>query len=171
MYRINYLGTSSYIVFLVNYIYNFPSLPTQGSSRSGSSSGRPQGPTGGPAGSGRQGGPGSQTDGGPGQRTQLQQQAQSSVSRTGQPGAAGNAGPQQTPGQGQGMGMGMGMGMGPGQAKPGQMGPAGGPMGQARQTGPAGTTPVTMVSIERKTGCKKPYVRNKCSSKEKESKV
>lgn len=41
------------------------------------------------------------------------------------------------------------MGMGQGQAKPGQIGPSGGPMGQARQTGPAGTTPVTMVSIER----------------------
>ncbi|XP_042347519.1 protein bassoon [Plectropomus leopardus] len=116
-----------------------------GSSRSGSGSGRAQGPAGGPTGSGRQGGPGSQTDGAPGQRTQLQQQAQTSAARPGQPGAALTTGPQQQPpAQGQGMGMGMGMGQGQAQAKPGQMGPAGGPMGQARQTGPAGTAPATM---------------------------
>ena len=83
---------------------------------------------------------------GPGQRAQLQQQAQTSAARPGQPGSAATTGPmQQIPTQGQGMGMGMGQG----QVKPGQMGPAGGPMGQARQTGPAGTTPVTMVSILR----------------------
>lgn len=46
------------------------------------------------------------------------------------------------------MGMGMGMGMGQGQAKPGQMGPAGGPMGQARQTGPTGTTTSTIPKID-----------------------
>ncbi|XP_058500018.1 protein bassoon [Solea solea] len=120
-----------------------------GSSRSGSSSSRAQGPAGGPTGSGRQGGPGSQTDGGLGQRAQLQQQAQTSAARTGQPGALATSGPQQqTPTQGQGMGMGMGMGMGQGQPKPGQMGPAGGPMGQTRQTGPVGTTPVTMAKID-----------------------
>ncbi|KAK9515620.1 hypothetical protein VZT92_026249 [Zoarces viviparus] len=119
-----------------------------GSSRSGSSS-RVQGPAGGPTGSGRQGGPGSQTDGAPGQRTQLQQQAQTSAARSGQPGAAVTTGPQQQPPvQGQGMGMGMGMGMGQGQAKPGQMGPASGPMGQARQTGPAGTMPATMAKMD-----------------------
>ncbi|KAM9752321.1 protein bassoon isoform 3-T4 [Menidia menidia] len=115
-----------------------------GSSRS-SSTGRVQGSAGGPVGSGRQGGPGSQTDGAPGQRTQLQQQAQTSASRPGQPGATPATGPQQqTPAQGQGMGMGMGQA----QAKPGQMGPAGGPMGQARQTGPTGTTPPTMTKID-----------------------
>ncbi|KAF3860159.1 hypothetical protein F7725_000414 [Dissostichus mawsoni] len=115
-----------------------------GSSRSGSSS-RGQGSSGGPTGSGRQGGPGLQTDGAPGQRTQLQQQAQTSATRPGQPSAASTMGPQQQlPAQGQGMGM----GMGPGQAKPGQMGPAGGPMGQARQTGPAGTTPANMAKID-----------------------
>ncbi|XP_026188584.1 protein bassoon [Mastacembelus armatus] len=114
-----------------------------GSSRSGSTSVRAQGPTGGPTGSGRQGGPGSQTDGAPGQRTQLQQQAQTSSTRPGQPGAPATTGPQQQPpAQGQGMGMGQS------QAKPGQMGPAGGPMGQARQTGPAGTPPVTMTKID-----------------------
>uniref|UniRef100_A0A672GP87 Bassoon presynaptic cytomatrix protein n=1 Tax=Salarias fasciatus TaxID=181472 RepID=A0A672GP87_SALFA len=105
-----------------------------GSSRSGSSSSRAQGSAGGPAGMGRQGGPGSQTDGAPGQRTQLQQQAQTSAARPGQPGAAVTTGPQQQP-PAQAQGMGMGMGMGQGQAKPGQMGPAGGPMGQARQAG------------------------------------
>ena len=125
---------------LINYCLLFHS----GSSRSGSSSARAQGPAGGPTGSGRQGGPGSQTDGGPGQRAQLQQQAQTSAARPGQPGAVANTGPQQqTPTQGQGMGMGQG------QAKPGQMGPAGGTIGQARQTGPAGSTPVTMVGTER----------------------
>ncbi|XP_067383039.1 protein bassoon [Channa argus] len=114
-----------------------------GSSRSGSS-GRAQGPAGGSVGSGRQGGPGPQTDGAPGQRTQLQQQAQTSAARQGQPGAPVTSGTQQQqpPGQGQGMGMGQG------QAKPGQMGPASGPIGQARQTGPAGTTSVTMAKIE-----------------------
>uniref|UniRef100_A0A7N8WVC4 Bassoon presynaptic cytomatrix protein a n=1 Tax=Mastacembelus armatus TaxID=205130 RepID=A0A7N8WVC4_9TELE len=117
------------------------------SSRSGSTSVRAQGPTGGPTGSGRQGGPGSQTDGAPGQRTQLQQQAQTSSTRPGQPGAPATTGPQQQPpAQGQGMGMGQS------QAKPGQMGPAGGPMGQARQTGPAGTPPVTMVTAPRPGG-------------------
>ncbi|XP_041860611.1 protein bassoon [Melanotaenia boesemani] len=126
-----------------------------GSSRSGGSSGRVQGSAGGPAGAGRQPVPGSQTDGAPGQRTQLQQQAQTSAARPGQPGVPTVTGPQQqTPTQGQGMGMGMGMGtgmgmgMGMGQAKPGQMGPAGGPMGQARQTGPAGTMPSTMTKID-----------------------
>ncbi|XP_068453516.1 protein bassoon isoform X5 [Clinocottus analis] len=115
-----------------------------GSSRSGSST-RGQGPAGGPTGSGRQGGPGSQTDGAPGQRTQLQQQAQTSAARSGQPGVAVTTGPQQQPlAQGQGMGMGMGQG----QVKPGQMGPAGGPMGQARQTGPAGTMPATMAKMD-----------------------
>uniref|UniRef100_A0A3Q3FYC8 Bassoon presynaptic cytomatrix protein n=1 Tax=Labrus bergylta TaxID=56723 RepID=A0A3Q3FYC8_9LABR len=75
-----------------------------GSSRSGSAS-RAQGPTGGPMGSGRQGGPGAQTDGTSGQRTQLQQQAQTSAARPGQPGAAAVPGPlQQSPAQGQGMG-------------------------------------------------------------------
>uniref|UniRef100_A0A3Q1ESH1 Bassoon presynaptic cytomatrix protein n=1 Tax=Acanthochromis polyacanthus TaxID=80966 RepID=A0A3Q1ESH1_9TELE len=118
-----------------------------GSSRSGSSSARAQGPGGGPVGPGRQGGPGSQTDGPPGQRTQLQQQAQTSAARPGQPGATTTTGPQQQP-PAAGQGMGMGMGMGQGQAKPGQMGPAGGPMGQARQTGPAGTTPSTMTKID-----------------------
>lgn len=109
-----------------------------GSSRSGSSSARAQGPAGGPTGSVRQ------TDGAPGQRTQLQQQPQTSAARPGQPGAAATTGPQQqTPLQGQGVGIGQG------QAKPGQMGPAGGPMGQGRQTGPAGTTAATMVSTER----------------------
>ncbi|KAI4823883.1 hypothetical protein KUCAC02_012437 [Chaenocephalus aceratus] len=117
-----------------------------GSSRSGSSS-RGQGSSGGPTGSGRQGGPGLQTDGAPGQRTQLQQQAQTSATRPGQPSAASTMGPQQQP-PAQGQGMGMGMGMGPGQAKPGQMGPASGPMGQARQTGPAGTTPANMAKID-----------------------
>ncbi|XP_054869019.1 protein bassoon isoform X3 [Amphiprion ocellaris] len=116
-----------------------------GSSRSGSSSARAQGPGGGLVGSGRQGGPGSQTDGPPGQRTQLQQQAQTSAARPGQPGATTTTGPQQQP---PAAGQGMGMGMGQGQAKPGQMGPAGGPMGQARQTGPAGTTPSTMTKID-----------------------
>lgn len=130
--------------FNKNYFHSHFLHP--GSSRSGSSS-RSQGPAGGPTGSGRQGVPGSQTDGVPGQRTQLQQQAQTSAARPGQPGVAATTGPQQQPPpQGQGMGMGMGMGMGQGQAKPGQMGPAGGPMGQARQTGPTGTTPATMVS-------------------------
>lgn len=118
-----------------------------GSSRSGSSSTRAQGPAGGPTGSGRQSGPGPQTDGPPGQRTQLQQQAQTSAARPGQPGAAAVTGPQQQP-PAQGQGMGMGMGMGQSQAKPGQMGPAGGPMGQTRQTGPAGTTTPTMVSTK-----------------------
>uniref|UniRef100_A0A3Q2TIR3 Bassoon presynaptic cytomatrix protein n=1 Tax=Fundulus heteroclitus TaxID=8078 RepID=A0A3Q2TIR3_FUNHE len=100
-----------------------------GSSRSVSSSGRAQGSAGGPPGSGRQGGPGSQADGLQGQRTQLQQQAQTSAARPGQPGTTAATGlQQQTPAQGQGMGMGMGMGMGQAQAKPGQMGPAGGPM-------------------------------------------
>lgn len=107
---------------------------------------RGQGLAGGPAGSGRQGGPGPQTDGTQGQRTPLQQQAQTSANRPGQPGTTTTPGPQQqTPAQG---GQGMGMGVGQGQAKPGQMGPAGGPMGQARQTGPAGTTPTPMVSAE-----------------------
>ncbi len=111
-----------------------------GSSRSGSSSTRAQGPAGGPTGSVRQSGPGSQTDGAPGQRTQLQQQAQTSAARPGQPGASVTTGPQQQPpAQGQGVGMGQG------QTKPGQMGPAGGPIGQARQTGPAGTMSATMV--------------------------
>ncbi|XP_023812186.1 protein bassoon isoform X4 [Oryzias latipes] len=122
-----------------------------GSSRSGSSSVRGQGSAGGPAGSGRQGGPGSQTDGTQGQRTPLQQQSQTSANRPGQPGTMTTTGPQQqTPAQGQGMGMGVGLGQGQGQgqAKPGQMGPAGGPMGQARQTGPAGTTPSSMTKIE-----------------------
>lgn len=74
-----------------------------------------------------------------GQRTQLQQQAPTSAARPGQPGATATTGLQpQTPNQGQVMG--------PGQAKQGQMGPAGGPMGQARQAGPAGTIPSTMVS-------------------------
>ncbi|XP_044066565.1 protein bassoon isoform X6 [Siniperca chuatsi] len=114
-----------------------------GSSRSGSTSTRAQGPAGGPTGSMRQSGLSSQTDGATGQRTQLQQQAQTSVARPGQPGAASTTGPQQQPpAQGQGVGMGQG------QAKPGQIGPAGGPMGQARQTGPAGTTPVTMAKID-----------------------
>lgn len=64
-----------------------------------------------------------------------------SAARPGQPGAAAATGLQQQPSvQGQGMGMGQG------QAKPGQMGPTGGPMGQARLTGPTGTTPVTIVS-------------------------
>lgn len=117
-----------------------------GSSRSGSSA-RGQGPIGGPTGSGRQSGTGPQTDGAPGQRTQLQQQAQTSAARPGQPGSVATTGPQQQP-PAQGQGMGMGMGMGQGQAKPGQMGPAGGPMGQARQTGPTGTTPPAMVSAE-----------------------
>lgn len=117
-----------------------------GSSRSGSSSTRAQGSAGGPTGSGRQSGPGTQSDMGPGQKTQLQQQAQTAAARPGQPGAPVGAGPQQQP-SAQGQGMGMGMGMGPNQAKPGQMGPAGGPMGQARQTGPTGNTPPTMVSI------------------------
>lgn len=128
--------------YRINKIH--PPFLHPGSSRSGSSSGRAQGPAGGPAGSGRQSGPGPQTDGAPGQRTQLQQQAQTSAARPGQPGAAAVTGSQQQPpAQGQGMGMGQG------QAKPGQMGPAGGPMGQARQAGPAGTTPTTMVSTER----------------------
>lgn len=79
-----------------------------------------------------------------GQRTQLQQQAQTSAARPGQPGAAtAGTGPQQPPSA-----QGQGMGMGQGQAKPGQMGPAAGPMGQARQTGPGGTTPPTMVSTD-----------------------
>lgn len=78
---------------------------------------------------------------GPGQKTQLQQQAQTSAARPGQPGAPAGTGPQQQlSSQGQGMGMGLN------QTKPGQMGPAGGPMGQARQTGPQGNTPPTMVS-------------------------
>ncbi|XP_013857235.1 protein bassoon isoform X2 [Austrofundulus limnaeus] len=112
-----------------------------GSSRSGSGSGRVQGSASGPAGSGRQGGPGSQTDMTAGQRTQLQQQAQTSAARPGQPGATAAPGLQpQTPNQGQVMG--------PGQAKQGQMGPAGGPMGQARQAGPAGTTPSTMMKLD-----------------------
>lgn len=116
-----------------------------GSSRSGSSSSRVQGPSGGLGGPGRQGGPGSQTDGGPGQRAQLQQQAQTSAARPGQPGATPATGPQQqTPTQSQGMGIGQG------QTKPGQMGPAGGPMGQTRQTSLAGTTPVTMVRTKQK---------------------
>lgn len=77
---------------------------------------------------------------GPGQKTQLQQQAQMAATRPGQPGTPAGAGPQQQPSvQGQGLGMGQN------QAKPGQMGPAGGPMGQARQTGPGNTLP-TMVS-------------------------
>lgn len=111
-----------------------------GSSRSGSSS-RGQGSAGGPTGPGRQGAPGSQTDGAAGQRTQLQQQAQTSAARPGQQSAPTTTGTQQQPpAQGQGMGIGQG------QAKPGQMGSAGGPMGQARQTGPTGSAPVTMVS-------------------------
>lgn len=81
-------------------------------------------------------------DGATGQRTQLQQQAQTSAARPGQAGAPVVSGNQQQPSA-----QGQGMGMGPGQAKPGQMGPAGGPMGQARQTGPTGTTPPTMVSM------------------------
>lgn len=128
--------------------FHFPPFVHPGSSRSGSSSARGQGPAGGPTGSGRQSGPGPQTDAAPGQRTQLQQQAQTSAARPGQPGAAAVTGPQQQP-SAQGQGMGMGMGMGQGQAKPGQMGPAVGPMGQARQTGPTGTIPPTMVSTER----------------------
>uniref|UniRef100_A0A3P8TBW5 Bassoon presynaptic cytomatrix protein n=1 Tax=Amphiprion percula TaxID=161767 RepID=A0A3P8TBW5_AMPPE len=108
-----------------------------GSSRSGSSSARAQGPGGGLVGSGRQGGPGSQTDGPPGQRTQLQQQAQTSAARPGQPGATTTTGPQQQP-PAAGQGMGMGMGMGQGQAKPGQMGPAGGPMGSKAAPRPGG---------------------------------
>uniref|UniRef100_A0A3Q1G4I4 Bassoon presynaptic cytomatrix protein n=1 Tax=Acanthochromis polyacanthus TaxID=80966 RepID=A0A3Q1G4I4_9TELE len=108
-----------------------------GSSRSGSSSARAQGPGGGPVGPGRQGGPGSQTDGPPGQRTQLQQQAQTSAARPGQPGATTTTGPQQQP-PAAGQGMGMGMGMGQGQAKPGQMGPAGGPMGSKAAPRPGG---------------------------------
>ncbi|XP_015253789.1 PREDICTED: protein bassoon-like isoform X2 [Cyprinodon variegatus] len=119
----------------------------QPGSRSGSGSGRAQGSAGGPPGSGRQGGPGSQSDGTQGQRTQLQQQAQTSAVRPGQPGTTATTGlQQQTPTQGQGMGMGMGMGQA--QAKPGQMGPAGGPMGQARPTGAAGATPSTMMKID-----------------------
>ncbi|XP_038123484.1 protein bassoon isoform X2 [Cyprinodon tularosa] len=119
----------------------------QPGSRSGSGSGRAQGSAGGPPGSGRQGGPGSQTDGTQGQRTQLQQQAQTSAVRPGQPGTTATTGlQQQTPTQGQGMGMGMGMGQA--QAKPGQMGPAGGPMGQARPTSAAGATPSTMMKID-----------------------
>ncbi|CAG01772.1 unnamed protein product, partial [Tetraodon nigroviridis] len=86
--------------------------------------------------SGRQSGPGPQSDMGPGQKTQLQQQAQMAATRPGQPGTPAGAGPQQQPSvQGQGLGMGQN------QAKPGQMGPAGGPMGQARQTGPGNTLP------------------------------
>lgn len=81
-------------------------------------------------------------DGATGQRTQLQQQAQTSAARPGQAGAPAVSGNQQQPSA-----QGQGMGMGPGQAKPGQMGPAGGPIGQARQTGPTGTTPPAMVSM------------------------
>lgn len=80
-------------------------------------------------------------DGTTGQRTQLQQQAQTSAARPGQAGAPAVSGNQQQPSA-----QAQGMGMGPGQAKTGQMGPAGGPMGQARQTGPTGTTPPAMVS-------------------------
>lgn len=139
-------SSNSHKLFIKNTLF-FHS----GSSRSGSGSARAQGSAGGPTGSGRQGGPGSQTDGAPGQRAQLQQQAQTSATRPGQPGATTtNSSQQQPQAQGQGMGMGMGMGMGQGQAKPGQMGPAGGPMGQARQTGPTGTTTSTIVSPERK---------------------
>ncbi|MEQ2237725.1 hypothetical protein ILYODFUR_026009, partial [Ilyodon furcidens] len=119
----------------------------QGQQPGSSRSGRAQGSAGGPPGSGRQGGPGSQIDGAQGQRTQLQQQAQTSAARPGQPGTTATTSlQQQTPAQGQGMGMGMGMGMGQAQAqaKPGQIGPAGGPMGQARPTGAAGATPSTM---------------------------
>lgn len=123
--------------------FHLPPFIHPGSSRSGSSSARNQGPTGGPPGSGRQSGPVSQTDGAPGQRTQLQQQAQTSAARPGQPGAAAVTGPQQQPSA-----QVQNMGMGQGQAKPGQIGPGGGPMGQARQTGPAGVTPPTMVSTE-----------------------
>lgn len=81
-------------------------------------------------------------DGTTGQRTQLQQQAQTSAARPGQAGAAPVSGNQQQP-----LAQGQGMGMGPGQAKAGQMGPAAGAMGQARQTGPTGTTPPAMVSM------------------------
>lgn len=77
----------------------------------------------------------------PGQKTQLQQQAQIAAARPGQPGAPAGVGPQQQPSA-----QGQGMGMGQNQTKPGQMGPAGGPMGQARQTGPMGNTLPTMVS-------------------------
>lgn len=83
---------------------------------------------------------------GPGQKTQLQQQAQIAATRPGQPGAPAGAGPQQQPSA-----QGQGMGMGQNQAKPGQMGPAGGPMGQARQTGPTGNTLPTMVSKKKKS--------------------
>uniref|UniRef100_A0A3B5K9M9 Bassoon presynaptic cytomatrix protein n=1 Tax=Takifugu rubripes TaxID=31033 RepID=A0A3B5K9M9_TAKRU len=114
--------------------------PSGRSSSSGSST-RGQGSAGGPAGSGRQSVTGPQSEMGPGQKTQLQQQAQISAARPGQPGApAGTGSQQQLSTQGQGMGM------GPNQAKPGQMGPTGGPMGQTRQTGPQGNTPPTMVS-------------------------
>lgn len=82
---------------------------------------------------------------GPGQKTQLQQQTQIAATRPGQPGAPAGAGPQQQPSA-----QGQGMGMGQNQAKPGQMGPAGGPMGQARQTGPTGNTLPTMVSKKKK---------------------
>lgn len=78
---------------------------------------------------------------GPGQKTQLQQQSQMAAARPGQPGAPAGAGPQQQPSA-----QGQGMGMGQNQAKSGQMGPAGGPMGQARQTGPTGNMLPTMVS-------------------------
>lgn len=118
-------------------------LPQPGSSRSGSSSTRGQGSAGGPAGSGRQSVTGPQSEMGPGQKTQLQQQAQTSAARPGQPSAPAGTGPQQ-----QLSSQGQGMGMGPNQAKPGQMGPTGGPMGQTRQTGPQGNTPPTMVSTD-----------------------